>query len=474
MMKTYNKVLDNGLRVFIVQNKKKNRCGAKIVIMAGGHNINYVDKNGKKKEIKKGIAHFLEHYLIEKSIYGNLGKYFADESMSFNGVTYPNRTEFYFSTVHDFKEALVRLIKLVNEPQFNEIDIEEVKKPVIEEIKRSLDNKNRQDNKKVDEAFYYNYYGDITLGDIETIENLTIEDLKEFHNCFYSTNKQIISIFSKYDIKEIKKIINKEYPNNKNNIKTELPIEPVKVKKKNLVIVDPSEDEYLRIRFKIGVEGYSNWDIYLLEGYMYYFSKMNFSIDSKLFKELRNKNYTMYGIETGIDYDKYYNLLFFEIVVYTSEFDKCLNSAIGEGASEYLHSSYAEIMSSLEKEMDGQVDDMVDNLNSLIKLFKVATPNPNFDFGTYEANCEDVSILHTIYMIIVISAPILAIVLGSLDYAKAVIAADEKKAQEFKKQFPKRLIALVLLILVPFIIHFILSIFPAAKDTLMYCVINGS
>lgn len=159
---------------------------------------------------------------------------------------------------------------------------------------------------------------------------------------------------------------------------------------------------------------------------------------------------------------------------YTSEFDKCLNSAIGEGASEYLHSSYAEIMSSLEKEMDGQVDDMVDNLNSLIKLFKVATPNPNFDFGTYEANCEDVSILHTIYMIIVISAPILAIVLGSLDYAKAVIAADEKKAQEFKKQFPKRLIALVLLILVPFIIHFILSIFPAAKDTLMYCVINGS
>lgn len=322
MMRTYNRVLDNGLRVFIVQNKKKNRCGAKIVIMAGGHNINYVDKNGKKKEIKKGIAHFLEHYLIEKSIYGNLGKYFADESMSFNGVTYPNRTEFYFSTVHDFKEALVRLIKLVNDPQFNEIDIEEVKKPVIEEIKRSLDNKHRQDNKKVDEAFYYNYYGDITLGDIETIENLTIEDLKEFHNCFYSTNKQIISIFSKYDIKEIKKIINKEYPNNKNNIKTELPIEPVRVKKKNLVIVDPSEDEYLRIRFKIGVEGYSNWDIYLLEGYMYYFTKMNFSIDSKLFKELRNKNYTMYGIETGIDYDKYYNLLFFEIVVYTSEYDK--------------------------------------------------------------------------------------------------------------------------------------------------------
>ena len=42
MKKTYNKVLKNGLRVYIVENKKKNRCGAKIVIQAGGHNINYV------------------------------------------------------------------------------------------------------------------------------------------------------------------------------------------------------------------------------------------------------------------------------------------------------------------------------------------------------------------------------------------------------------------------------------------------
>ena len=111
MKKTYKKVLNNGLYIYMVHSKK-NRCGAKIVVKAGGHNISYIDKDGNKKNLKKGIAHFLEHYLIEKSIYGNLGKYYLSESMRFNGATYFNRTEFYFSTVHDFKEALIRLIRL--------------------------------------------------------------------------------------------------------------------------------------------------------------------------------------------------------------------------------------------------------------------------------------------------------------------------------------------------------------------------
>lgn len=322
MKKTYNKVLDNGLRVYIVENTKKNRCGARIVIKAGGHNINYFDSNGNKKEIKKGIAHFLEHYLIEKSIYGNLGKYFSDESMNFNGVTYFDRTEFYFSTVHDFKEALIRLIKLVNKPNFNELDIEEVKKPVIEEIKRSIDNKYRQESKKIDEAYYYNFPGDINLGDIETIENLTIDDLKEFHECFYSTNNQILSIYSKYDINEVKKIINKEYKNNQKDIKVEEIKEPVAIKEKELVIVDDKEDEMLRLRFKIDLEGYSNWDVYVLESYLFYLTRTNFSIDSKLFKKLRDNNYTIYSIETAFDYNKAIRLLNFEVIVYTSEFEK--------------------------------------------------------------------------------------------------------------------------------------------------------
>ncbi len=322
MKKTYNKVLSNGLRVYLVENKKKNRCGAKIVVKAGGHNINYIDSKGNKKVLKKGIAHFLEHYLIEKSIYGDLGKYFFAESMYFNGTTHNDRTEFYFSTVHDFKEALVRLIKLVNQPNFREIDIDDVKKPIIEEIKRTIDNKYYRERRKTDDAFYYNYPADITLGDVETIENLTIDDLKEFHNAFYSTNNQILSIYSKYDIKDVLDIINNEYKANKKDIKVELLPEPVTTKEKELVLIDDKDEEMLRVLFKIDLEGYTNKEAYLLENYLYYLRRTNFSIDSKLFMNLRSKNYTIYNIDTYCNYLKQYRILDFGISVYTSDFDK--------------------------------------------------------------------------------------------------------------------------------------------------------
>ena len=48
MKKTYKKVLNNGLYIYMVHSKK-NRCGAKIVVKAGGHNISYIDKEGNKK-----------------------------------------------------------------------------------------------------------------------------------------------------------------------------------------------------------------------------------------------------------------------------------------------------------------------------------------------------------------------------------------------------------------------------------------
>jgi len=320
MKKTYKKVLNNGLYIYMVHSKK-NRCGAKIVVNAGGHNISYIDKEGNKKNLKKGIAHFLEHYLIEKSIYGNLGKYYLSESMRFNGATYFNRTEFYFSTVHDFKEALIRLIRLVNQPAFNEKDMEEIKKPVIEEIKRSLDNRNRQELKKIDNAYYYNYLGDVTLGDIETIESLTIEDIKEFYNTFYSTNNQILTIYCNFDKKEILDIINNEYKDNKNDIVCERVIEPVNVKEKELDIIDEKEDEMLLIRFKIDVSKYSNWDIFHLDACLFYLNRINLSLDSKLFKELRDKNLTIYSIQTETNYIKEIKMIDYEIIVYTSEFD---------------------------------------------------------------------------------------------------------------------------------------------------------
>ncbi|MBO5183013.1 MAG: hypothetical protein J6B64_01305 [Bacilli bacterium] len=120
----------------------------------------------------------------------------------------------------------------------------------------------------------------------------------------------------------------------------------------------------------------------------------------------------------------------------------------------------------IEKYSSKITSELRDNLQS------VSAPLSKIKFEPYKVRCEDVAFLHTIYKIMVIAAPILVILLGSLDYAKSVMASDEKKIVEFRKKLPKRIILLVLFILVPLIVSSILNI-ADMDTTLIYCVVNG-
>ena len=95
----------------------------------------------------------------------------------------------------------------------------------------------------------------------------------------------------------------------------------------------------------------------------------------------------------------------------------------------------------------------------------------------YEVNCEDYSIIHTIWLVIIIAAPFLLIIFASFDYFKIVIAGDEKEMQEAKKTAKKRFIALLILLLVPVIIRVLVSSFAANISSkslkMMDCVIKG-
>jgi hypothetical protein len=71
---------------------------------------------------------------------------------------------------------------------------------------------------------------------------------------------------------------------------------------------------------------------------------------------------------------------------------------------------------------------------------------------------EGVNLISEIFNIIMIAAPILVIVLGSLDFAKASLAQDENALKKAGTNFGKRLIAAVLLFLLPLIINIILGL----------------
>ena len=67
-------------------------------------------------------------------------------------------------------------------------------------------------------------------------------------------------------------------------------------------------------------------------------------------------------------------------------------------------------------------------------------------------------LINTIFTIFYIIGPILLIVFGSLDYAKATVSGDEKSLKKAHKTFFKRMLATVLLFISPIIVNFIINL----------------
>ncbi len=82
-----------------------------------------------------------------------------------------------------------------------------------------------------------------------------------------------------------------------------------------------------------------------------------------------------------------------------------------------------------------------------------------FGAGT-EANKTFLQILGTAILVVrvlQIVIPIALIIWGTIDLGKAVIAGEDKKIQEGRQIFIKRLIAAVIVFLVPFVVNLVMS-----------------
>lgn len=84
-----------------------------------------------------------------------------------------------------------------------------------------------------------------------------------------------------------------------------------------------------------------------------------------------------------------------------------------------------------------------------------------FKYGTkpYEPKCSDITFLTSIWSVLIVLAPFLLIVYAAFDYFKCVMAGDEEKMKVAKKKIPKRVIALVLLLVFPQILKMLVSNF---------------
>ena len=152
----------------------------------------------------------------------------------------------------------------------------------------------------------------------------------------------------------------------------------------------------------------------------------------------------------------------------SSNYDSCMIGYMGEEKYSNLKKKNEELKKELNDLRDEELKQASDS------LYRITGPSLNIDFKKkYELTCDDVEVFRVLYLIIEISAPILVILFGSIDYAKAVMASDVEKMQKIKKNFPKRLGLLLLFVFIPLIISIILGQFSNLDTKLMNCIVNG-
>ncbi|GEM_PF-1479938 len=184
---------------------------------------------GPRYETKEtaGLAHFLEHMLLEgtKSFPNakEVAEYVENVGGKYGAFTEKDHVIYH---VKMLPEQVERGLDFIHQILFNPLlspkDIEKEKNIVFEEMKRA------EDNPEVEVWDVFNEWvwgknqtlGRSTLGYPETISNVTQEKLLTYLSMFYRPANMVISIVGKMDSKKVKKILEKLFieENNKDFI----------------------------------------------------------------------------------------------------------------------------------------------------------------------------------------------------------------------------------------------------------------
>ena len=323
MIKTTIKKLKNGLTMVLVEDKSKNQTSAVLTVKYGSK-VNHVQVGDDVIEIKPGLAHLLEHTLIENSIFGNVAVYFNDNYVNYNGYTSSEITYFPIKTIKDFKKHLKVLLDYINIIDFNEEKLEEIKKPIVDEIIRSKDRNYYKFNETVSLLTYNKTRFVGNLGEIQDVLNISVNELKRVHELMYQPSNQILSISGNFDTDDIIKYVEDLYN------EYSIPVIEYKVldeedtceyEQNEVVIIDNKHDPICSLEYKIDLSGFTNEERLRLDYYVSYFFSYNFSDASKAYDKVKKEHLSAFSFSCMKTFltDK---VLCVRVILNTNEHDK--------------------------------------------------------------------------------------------------------------------------------------------------------
>ena len=200
----YQAKLENGLTVSLLPKNDFNEVYGVVTVYVGSVDTEFTARDRKKKTYPKGIAHFLEHKLFERENSEDIMAAFTKLGADSNAFTSFTNTSYLFSTSDNVADCLDLLDELVTSFNITEESVEREKDIIQQEREMYQDDP--------DSCLFFktlaNLYPETPLasdivGTEDSIEDVTLEDLRDNFDEFYTPVNSQIFLVGNFDLELI-------------------------------------------------------------------------------------------------------------------------------------------------------------------------------------------------------------------------------------------------------------------------------
>tara|TARA_Y100001960_G_scaffold313821_1_gene377269 strand:+ start:1186 stop:2520 length:1335 start_codon:yes stop_codon:yes gene_type:complete len=229
--------LENGMQAYLIEDHRQPIAINMVWYKAGA---------ADEKPEKAGIAHLLEHLMFkgtDKIPPQEFSKIVARLGGMDNASTSQDYTNYYqLINVKNLGKAMAMEADRMENLKLSEEDFKTERDVVIQERKQRYDNRpmGRFYEKVMNELYDLSPYKIITIGTIETINNLTRQDALDWYNSFYAPNNAILTVIGDVTPAEFKILVEENFGKVKAKAFSHpiWPVEPLYKEPKNLVVED--------------------------------------------------------------------------------------------------------------------------------------------------------------------------------------------------------------------------------------------